>query len=156
MRPIGSWAMTAARPSSVSPVKRRIISVSDDAGADGVDADVRDGVVERGRPGESDEAVLGGGVGGLTLEGLEARARRRVDDRAAAVLQHELDLVLHAHEGTAEASRHEASHSSSPISAAGGAADAAGRSGDEGDLAVKAAAHGVTMTLIDSPSAIAR
>ena len=28
MRPIGSWAMTAARPSSVSPVKRRIISVS--------------------------------------------------------------------------------------------------------------------------------
>src|SRR4051794_22829558 len=28
MRPIGSWPMTAARPSSVSPVKRRIISVS--------------------------------------------------------------------------------------------------------------------------------
>jgi hypothetical protein len=38
----------------------------------------------------------------------------------------------------------------------GGAADAAGRSGDERDLPVEAAAHGVTMTLIDSRSAIAR
>jgi hypothetical protein len=37
-----------------------------------------------------------------------------------------------------------------------GAADAAGRSGDERDLAVEPAAHGRTMTLIDSRSAIAR
>jgi hypothetical protein len=38
----------------------------------------------------------------------------------------------------------------------GGAADAAARSGDERDLAVEAAAHGVTMTLMASRSAMAR
>jgi hypothetical protein len=44
----------------------------DDAGADGVDADVRGGVVQGGRLGEADEAVLGGGVCGLALEALDA------------------------------------------------------------------------------------
>jgi hypothetical protein len=46
----------------------------DDAGTDGVDADVRRGVVQRGGLGEADEAVFGGGVGGLALEALDASA----------------------------------------------------------------------------------
>jgi hypothetical protein len=49
----------------------------DDTGADGVDSDVRGGVVQRGRLGEADEAVLGGGVGGLAFEPPNASAVAR-------------------------------------------------------------------------------
>jgi hypothetical protein len=156
-----------------------------------------------------------------------------VDDHAAPVPEHELDLVLHAQEGAAEVDRHEAvplavadlasrldrlldtrvvegdvqatepldgglqrrfdvlaahdvarhrkglaaclldhagrllialscnvgDHHARPFAGerqGGRATDAAGRSGDERDFPVEAAAHGVTMTLIDSRSAIAR
>jgi hypothetical protein len=41
------------------------------------------------------------------LEALDARARRGVDERAAAVLEHELDFLVHAHEGPTEADRQE-------------------------------------------------
>ena len=74
----------------------------DDAGADGVDADVRRRVVECGVLGQADHAVLRGGVGGSTSEGLDAGAGGGVHDRAAPVLQHQRDLVLHAQEHAAE------------------------------------------------------
>jgi hypothetical protein len=80
----------------------------DDAGADGVDADAVGGVVQGGRFGEADEAVLGCGVGGLALEALDAGAGRGVDDRAAAAGQHERDLVLHGDEHATEVDRHQA------------------------------------------------
>jgi hypothetical protein len=89
-------------------VKRRIISVSMMPGQIALMRMFEAGVVEGGRLGEADEAVFGGGVCGLALEALDAGARRGVDDRAAAVLEHELDLVPHAHEGAAEVDRHEA------------------------------------------------
>ena len=41
----------------------------DDAGADGVDPDVRPGVVEGGVLGQPDDAVLGGGAGRPAAEG---------------------------------------------------------------------------------------
>src|SRR3954454_2529774 len=80
----------------------------DDAGADRVDADAQGGVVERGRLRQADESVLRRGVRGLAGEALDAGARRRVDDRAAATGEHELDLVLHGHERTAQVDRDEA------------------------------------------------
>jgi hypothetical protein len=73
-------------------VKRRIISVSMMPGQIALMRMFEAGVVEGGRLGEADEAVFGGGVCGLALEALDAGARRGVDDRAAAVLEHELDL----------------------------------------------------------------
>ena len=67
IRPIGSSAITFARPSGVPPVKRPIIGVSM-TGTDGVDADVLRGVVEGRRLGEADHTVLRGGVRRAALD----------------------------------------------------------------------------------------
>ncbi len=74
----------------------------DVAGADGVDADVLRGVVEGRRLGEADHAVLRGGVRGAALDADDPCARGRVDDRAAALLEDQRNLVLHAQEDAAE------------------------------------------------------
>ena len=54
------------------------------------------------RIGETDDAELGGAVGGAAREALDPGARGGVDDRAAAVLEQERDLVLHAQEDARE------------------------------------------------------
>ena len=71
-------------------------------GADGVDAEVLRGVVEGGRLGQADHAVLGGGVRGAALDADDPGARGRVHDRPAALLEDQRDLVLHAQEHAAE------------------------------------------------------
>ena len=70
----------------------------DYAGADGVDPDVRRGVVECGVFGQADHAVFRGGIGGAASKDLDSRAGGGVDDRAAAVLEQQRDLVLQAQE----------------------------------------------------------
>ena len=85
IRPIGSWRdhlCAAFGGAAGEALHHRGV---DDAGADGVDADVRCRVVERGRLGQADDAVLGGDVGGAAGEALDAGARGGVDDRAAAL-----------------------------------------------------------------------
>src|SRR5438105_5810783 len=72
----------------------------DDAGADGVDADVRCGVVQGGALGESDDAELRGTVRGSSSKSPYASAGGRVDDRTTSVVEHERDLVLHTQEDT--------------------------------------------------------
>jgi hypothetical protein len=52
--------------------------------------------------------VLGGGVGGLPGEPLHVGAGGGVDDRSAAVVEHELDLPLEGHEHAAEVDGDEA------------------------------------------------
>src|SRR5688572_5220863 len=89
IRPIGSCAITSARPSGVPPLKRCIIAVSMIPGQMAVDADVGCRVVERRRLGEADHAVFGGDVGGSAGKALDAGARGGVDDRAAALLEHQ-------------------------------------------------------------------
>src|SRR5215204_1535554 len=74
----------------------------DDAGAYGVDPDVRPGVVEGGVLGQTDDAVFGGGVGGAAAEDLDPGAGGGVDDRAATVFEQQRDLALQAEEDAAE------------------------------------------------------
>lgn len=54
-----------------------------------------------GRLRHAENAVLGGGVGGLTPDADDTGAGRDVDDRAAAT-RHREDLVLHGYEGAAQ------------------------------------------------------
>ena len=72
------------------------------AGADGVDADATRGVLEGGAAGEADDAVLGGVVGGPAGKADEPAERRAVHDRAAALVAHLAELVLHAGPDAAE------------------------------------------------------
>src|SRR5215217_6580888 len=74
----------------------------DDPGADGVYADVGRRVVEGGRFAEADHAVFGGDVRGSTWEALDPGARGGIHDRAAPLLEHQRNLVLHAQEHAAE------------------------------------------------------
>src|SRR3954447_2572802 len=80
----------------------------DGAGADGVDADPARRVLQRGALGEAEDAVLGGMVGGAAGVADEAAERRTVDDRAAALLAHLAQLVLHARPHAAQVDRGDA------------------------------------------------
>src|SRR5215216_1963787 len=74
----------------------------DDPGADGIYADVGRCIVEGRRPGQADHAVLRGDVRGSTSEALDPGARGGVHDRAAPLLEHQGDLVLHAKKDAAK------------------------------------------------------
>ena len=70
----------------------------DDPWADGIDADVRRRVVECGVFGQANHAVFCGGIGGAVSKNLDPGAGGGVDDRAAPMLEHQWNLVLHAQE----------------------------------------------------------
>src|SRR6185437_5861464 len=74
----------------------------DIAGADDVNANVLCGVIEGRRPGEADHAVFRRGIRWAAFDSDDAGARGGVHDRAASLLEHERDLVLHAKEYAAE------------------------------------------------------
>ena len=65
------------------------------AGADGVDAHAAGRVFEGGAAGQADDAVLGGVVGGPAGEADETAEGGAVHDRAAALVAHRSQLVLH-------------------------------------------------------------
>jgi hypothetical protein len=90
--------MMLSRPSAVSPVTRLNHDGVDDPGADGVDADVRPRVVQRGGLREANHGVLRSDVRGSAGEADDAGTGGGVHDGAAAVPQHQRDLVLHAEE----------------------------------------------------------
>src|SRR5439155_27011408 len=74
----------------------------DNPGTHGIDPDVRLRVVEGRRLSKADNAVFRGGVSGLTFEAFDPGARRGVHDRAAALLEHQRNLVFQAQEHTAK------------------------------------------------------
>jgi len=74
MRPMGSWGDDPV-PAFVGAFGEAVHHLGvDDAGADGVDPDVRPGVVEGGVLSQPDDAVFGGGVGGPAAEDLDPGA----------------------------------------------------------------------------------
>src|SRR5918993_3634861 len=79
----------------------------DDPGTHRVHAEVRRGIIERGRFREADHAELRRRIGGLSSDPFDARARRRVHDDAAALPQHERNFVPHAQEHVPEIDVHQ-------------------------------------------------
>src|SRR5437868_1370873 len=74
----------------------------DIARANDVNANILRGVIEGRRPGEADHAVFCSGISWAAFDSDDAGTRGGVDDRAASLLEHEGDLVLHAQEYAAE------------------------------------------------------
>ncbi len=74
----------------------------DNPGAHGIDSDIGLRVVQGGRLAEADRAVFRGDVRSPTCEALDPGTRGGVHNRAAALFEHQRDLVLHAQEHAAE------------------------------------------------------
>ena len=65
-------------------------------GAHCIDADVLRGVIQSCRFSQADHAVFRRGVSRLAFEAFHSGAGRSIDDRAAPLLEHQQDFVLHA------------------------------------------------------------
>jgi hypothetical protein len=80
----------------------------DQTGRDGVAADALLAVLRRDVEGERIDGALRDPVGGVHQVAQDARAGRRVDDRAPAALEHRRDRVLAAQHHAAQVDRHHA------------------------------------------------
>jgi hypothetical protein len=78
------------------------------AGRDDVDADAAMADLCRGCTGDADDTVLRTNIFDHVGKAGDARNRRGVDDRAAAVVEHVADLVLHAQEHAGHVNRNAA------------------------------------------------
>jgi hypothetical protein len=103
IRPSGSDAITLSF-GSVTGVPLHHFGV-DDARANGIDPDIALHVIDRGVFRKIDHTVLRGGVRGSTSETPDSGARGGVHDRPSAALEHQRDLILHAHEHAPEVDR---------------------------------------------------